>query len=200
MLPCSFPSRQSPSVYVVFPTIQARNGCTQVGALFTSITTSFAPGELSTVRSYSLGVDGSHYPEISFFDFRDIPCPPPGVLWNRTEGTYKPLLAPPDFLFDLDPAFRTCIPASGQGVDPPIKLQIAQSGSGPGPVGGGPPHNHPKRRLAEIETLATAAMGLGPQPAGAVLPSKRYRKAMEQAHPVPWAPQRTASPAPKLNP
>ena len=106
--------RQSPSVYVVFPSITAFDGCQQVGRTFADLTTSFAPESMSTVRS-----DWSKYQ----FNFADLPCPPPDVPWNRSEGPYQPLLAPPDFLFTIDPAFATCTPAASQGVDPykPLK-------------------------------------------------------------------------------
>ena len=115
---------QSPSVYVVFPSIKASDGCHQVGKTFANLTTSFAPEAMSTVRS-----DWSKYP----FNFTDLPCPPADIPWNRSEGPYQPLLAPPDFLFTIDPAFATCTPAASQGIDPYKPLKSAKKQSPPRP-------------------------------------------------------------------
>ena len=115
---------QSPSVYVVFPSITAFDGCRQVGKTFAGLTTSFAPEAMSTVRS-----DWSKYP----FNFADLPCPPADIPWNRSEGPYQPLLAPPDFLFTIDPAFATCTPAASQGVDPYKPLRSSKKISPAGP-------------------------------------------------------------------
>ena len=146
---------QSPSVYVVFPSISGYDGCSRIGAIFFDLTTSFAPGALSTIR-----LDSTTYS----FNFGDLPCPPADVEWDLSNGSYAPTLAPPEFLFNLDPAFKTCIHAATQGIDPPIILQTASADSGPGPVG---------------------------CPRGQCPPAKR---AMEHAQPMPWAPQRTAEP------
>ena len=43
----------SPSIYVIFPVISATNECGQLGHVYTSLTESFAPGELSTVDGLS---------------------------------------------------------------------------------------------------------------------------------------------------
>lgn len=118
---------QSPSVYVVFPTINGYDGCSQIGTTFANLTTSFAPGALSTVRPDS----SSTYS----FNFGDLPCPPADVEWDSSKGPYAPQLAPPDFLFNLDPAFKTCIPAVTQGIDPYMTLTSAKADSGPGSVG-----------------------------------------------------------------
>ena len=114
---------QSPSVYVVFPSIAAYDGCQQIGQTFANLTTSFAPKELSTLRS-----DWSVYP----FNFNDLPCPPADVPWNRSEGPYQPILAPPHFLFTIDPAFATCTPAASQGIDPYKPLKPAKQPTRPG--------------------------------------------------------------------
>ena len=39
-----------PSIYLSFPTIQARDGCKQIGTIFFNLTTSLASTELLTVR------------------------------------------------------------------------------------------------------------------------------------------------------
>lgn len=108
----------------------ASDGCNQIGSGYGPITTSFAPGELSTIDIGGVSTN--------VFNFADLPCPPPGIELPPGE-TYAPLIAPPSFIFDLDPAFSTCIPGYSQGVDPPHALPTAAGGlGGPGPVGGGP--------------------------------------------------------------
>ena len=146
---------QSPSVYVVFPTIRGYDGCSRIGNIYFDLTTSFAPDALSTIRP-----DSTTYS----FNFGDLPCPPADVEWDFSNGSYAPQLAPPEFLFDLDPAFKTCIPALIQGIDPPMTLTPAAVDSGPGAVGCPRGQCH------------------GP------------KRAIEHAHPMPWAPQRTTEP------
>ena len=90
---------------------------------------------LSTVRS-----DQKTY----IFNFDDLPCPPPEVGWNATAGSYRPRIAPGDFLFDLDPAFKNCTPGYLTGNDPPKPLTPGKNhGSPPG----GPGHPRPPPRL-----------------------------------------------------
>ncbi|CAF9919192.1 MAG: hypothetical protein ALECFALPRED_001082 [Alectoria fallacina] len=146
---------QSPSVYAVFPSIRGHDGCSQIGTTFVNLTTSFAPGALSTV-----GLDSSTYS----FNFDDLPCPPADVEWDFSRGPYQPQVAPPHFIFNLDPAFKTCIPGASQGIDPYTTLTTAAADSTPGPVGCVPPL------------------------------CNRANRALERAHPVPWAPQKTAEP------
>lgn len=112
----------SPSVYVVFPSIIASDGCELIGSTYADITTSFAPGALSTIRP----TDNSTYA----FNFADLPCPPASVGWDGV-GAYQPRLAPPPFLFGLDKAFATCIPGASQGIDPFGALQTANGISPP---------------------------------------------------------------------
>ncbi|KAM0796925.1 hypothetical protein BDR22DRAFT_975661 [Usnea florida] len=149
------PNIQSPSVYVVFPTVRGYDGCSRIGDIYFDLTTSFAPGALSTIRP-----DSTTYS----FNFGDLPCPPADVQWDFSNGSYAPQVAPPDFLFDLDPAFKTCIPGLYQGIDPPMTLTQAAADSGPGAVGCPRGQCH------------------GP------------KRAIEHAHPMPWAPQRTTEP------
>ena len=148
--------RQSPSIYAIIPSIRASDGCNTVGRTFAGLTTSFPPGALS-----SIGPDSSTYS----FDFGDLPCPPADKGWDSSRGRYTPQIAPPDFLFKLDPAFATCTPGYKQGIDPYTTLKSAQSASGPGAVG----CRH-----------------------GACLRNKR---AVERPHLQPWGPQKTAEPA-----
>ena len=140
-------SLESPSVYVVFPSISANDGCTQIGNTFSSITTSFAPGELSTIDL------ASHATKV--FDFGDLPCGPPGM----DDPSYAPLIAPPSFIFnDLDNgAFSNCIPGLSQGVDPPIPLSTGGGVSGPG--GPGHPHRAKRRAPANAPAVPTLAIG-----------------------------------------
>lgn len=146
---------QSPSVYAVFPSIRGHDGYSQIGTTFVNLTTSFAPGQLSTV-----GLDSSTYS----FNFGDLPCPPADVEWDFSKGPYQPQVAPPQFIFNLDPAFKTCTPGASQGIDPYTILTNAAADSTPGPVGCMPPL------------------------------CKRAKRALEHAHPVAWVPQKTAEP------
>lgn len=123
--PPDIPNIQSPSVYVVLRSIRGYDGCNQIGAIFVDLTTSFAPGRLSTI-----GLDHTTYS----FNFADLPCPPADVEWDFSNGPYAPQLAPPEFLFNLDPAFKNCIPGASQGIDPYTTLKTATADSGPGPV------------------------------------------------------------------
>lgn len=127
--------RVSPSIYAIFPSIMASDGCNQIGKGYGPITTSFAPGELSTIDI------GSHSTNV--FNFDDLPCPPSGI--DLPPGTtYAPLIAPPSFIWDLDPAFSSCVPGYSQGVDPPTAMPTAPNGpQGPGAPGRG----HPRREV-----------------------------------------------------
>ena len=97
-------SRQSPSIYAVFPSIEANNGCTTIGSTYNDVTATLAPGELSTV-------DGSGVTRV--FDFSNLPC-----------GA-RPTIAPPQYFSTLDPAFRGCIAGLGQGIDPSEPIPTA---------------------------------------------------------------------------
>ena len=140
-------SFQSPSVYVIFPQISAGNSITQVGSVYTSVTISLAPGELSSIQ----GPDGP----TKSFNFNDLPCPPSDVaaadswFYNpeyNPSRAYAPMIAPPPQLFDLDPAFSNCVAAIYQGFDPPIALLSAAGLGGQG--GGGHLRRHRKARIA----------------------------------------------------
>ena len=105
----------------------ASDGCSQIGKGYGPITTSFAPGELSTIDI------GGHSTNV--FEFSDLPCPPSGI--DVPSGKpYAPLISPPPFIWGLDPAFSGCIPGYSQGVDPPTALPTADAPAGPG---GAPP-------------------------------------------------------------
>ncbi|KAF6221155.1 hypothetical protein HO133_002009 [Letharia lupina] len=124
----------SPSIYAVFPSIMASDGCNQIGQGYGPITTSFAPGELSTID-----IDGD---STNVFNFADLPCGP-STMEVRPGTPYAPSIALPSFIRDLDPAFATCIPGRNQGVDPPIACTADGGPQGPGSPGGG----HPRRDL-----------------------------------------------------
>ena len=116
----------------------ASDGCSQIGKGFGPITTSFAPGELSIIP-----IGGF---ETRVYNFSGLPCPPPDIDVPPGEA-YAPLLAPPPFIYDLDPAFTRCVPSYSQGVDPPIDPPIAVHtvhGGLPGP--GVPGGDLPPRR------------------------------------------------------
>ena len=119
-------NRVSPSIYAIFPSIMASDGCNQIGKGYGPITASFAPGELKTIDI------GGHSSNV--FNFADLPCGPPGIDLEPGK-VYAPLIAPPDFIWDLDPAFSGCIPGYSQGVDPPTAVTTDANGI-PGPVAG----------------------------------------------------------------
>lgn len=139
-------SLQSPSVYAIFESISAFDGCTQIGNTFSALTTSFAPSDLRTVDSEGI---------TKVFDFGDLPCGPPGM----EDPSYSPTIAPPSFIFnDLDNgAFATCIPGRGQGIDPPGALQPGNGASGPG-VPGHHPHRAKRRAPANASAVPTLAI------------------------------------------
>ena len=106
--------RVPPSIYAIFSTIMASNGCNQIGKDYGPMITSLAPGELSTIV----------FPLTKVYNFNDLPCPPSGIKLPPG-ATYAPLLAPASFIYDLDPAFSTCVPGYSQEVDPPFDPPIA---------------------------------------------------------------------------
>ena len=103
-------NRVSPSVYVVFESIKASDGCNQIGPAFAQQTATLPAGVLSTI---------AHDGATRSFNFADLPCPPASIPWDGS-SPYKPRIAPPSYLKNLDPAFANCIAGEGQGVDPPI--------------------------------------------------------------------------------
>ena len=129
---------QASSLYVIFNSIIASDGCRQIGNTYAMITTSFAPGELSTIDKSSGAT--------RVFDFSDLPCGPAG-----DNPHYSPIIAPPPFLTNLDPAFATCIPGAEQGIDPPGQLLGADGASGPG----GPRHPRFRRFPAHASAVPT---------------------------------------------
>lgn len=135
---------ESPNVYVIFPSISANDGCTQIGKTHSSITTMFAPSDLSTIDSSGA---------TKVFDFGDLPCGPPGM----EDPNYAPLIAPPSFIFnELDNgAFASCIPGLHQGVDPPRAVQAGNGVSGPG---SGHPHRPKRRAPANAPAVPTHAI------------------------------------------
>lgn len=147
--------REYPSIYVIIPSIRASDGCNTVGPTFAGLTTSFPPGALSTI-----GPDSKTYS----FNFGDLPCPPADKGWDSSKGSYAPQLAPPDFLFKLDPAFAACTPGYKQGIDPYHTLQSATTASGPGAVG-----------------CRHGTCG-------------GEKREVERPHLLPWGPQKTAEP------
>ena len=117
-------SQDPGGVVAVFTSIRASDGCQQIGTTFDGHIATFGPGELSSIR------DSSTYS----FNLADFPCPPASVHWTRPLP-YEPIIAPPPFLFNLDPAWSTCIAGAGQGIDPPAAFKKAPGGSGRGDAG-----------------------------------------------------------------
>ncbi|KAL9136488.1 MAG: hypothetical protein Q9175_002298 [Cornicularia normoerica] len=158
-----FLTKQSHSVYVIFTSFYLYDGCgTKLLEANFDVTTSYAPNEVSTVAT---APGGGLTTEV--FNFRNLPCPPPGVQVEAGQP-YRPLLAPPPFVTGIpgwNPRFDNCDP--GHGIDPPTAMTSVLGGI-PGPVGPG-----------------FARMPLSP------------RDARPYAHPhmVPRAPTKTAGPA-----
>ena len=95
---------------------------------------------MSTVRSDQ---------KVYSFNFDDLPCPPPDVGWNPANGPYRPQIAPGDFVWDLDPAFKNCTPGYLTGIDPHKILKPAKQAS---PAGSsGHPHLRGRNLLAVDE-------------------------------------------------
>ena len=127
--------RAYPSNYLVFPTISAGNACTRIGNIYYDQTIAFAPGALSTI----VGNSGA----TQEFNFADLPCPPPDVAsadnyfynpsWNPGRA-YAPMIAPPQEIFNLDPAFASCGAGGYQCFDPPRAFPTwgGESGGGGG--------------------------------------------------------------------
>ena len=70
------------------------------------------------------------------FNFADLPCPPSSI--DLPAGVpYAPLIAPPSFIWGLDPAFSGCVPGLSQGVDPATAFTTAKNGVPSPEVGGG---------------------------------------------------------------
>ncbi|KAL8645218.1 MAG: hypothetical protein Q9210_006832 [Variospora velana] len=159
------------SVYVVVPELSAGNACTKITE-FTSLTFTFAPGELSTIQGPANITKE--------FNFADLPCPPPDIAsdaqwfynpaFNPTQ-TYAPLVAPFSQLYDLHPAFKDCIVADNQGFDPSTAL---------------PP----------VDAPTVPKGNLGPQLGLPSLEPLKRRGGPTVAHKVPYMPLETGS----LNP
>jgi hypothetical protein len=118
----------SPSVYVVFSTIEAVNLCGFVGKQFTDVTMAFDPGELYLTNGRSGGT--TRY-EASY-----LPCPPQSILdWDfynaMGESTWQPYIAQPARLTELDPSFASCSALWLQGEDPPVALTRVEGGLPP---------------------------------------------------------------------
>ena len=114
----------SPSVYLIIPTVSAIDTCGNItGRVFTSVTFSFAPGELST--------GGERGPNTAPFNFYDYPCPLPSEVWSpyvwQFGEPYRPQIVPPPQLFDLDPVFTSCFLYPGDCFDPPYALTPVSS-------------------------------------------------------------------------
>lgn len=153
---------ESPSAYLIFPTVSAGNSCTRVGEIYTSVTMSFPPGALSTIE----GLNGPW----KSFNFADLPCPPPDVaaadsyFYNpqvNPNRPYLPIIAPPTELWGLDPEFKNCVTAVIQGVDPESVLSKATKLSPLEPEGG-LARRHPRRRAVHTHRARQPIQTPGP--------------------------------------
>lgn len=118
----------SPSIYVAFHNVYATDDCGLLGSYHTSLTLAFAPGELSTLvdpSGFGPGFGGGHP---VMLDVADLQCPSSAALigagYDQSEH-YKPILAAPSKLLNLDPSWHDCQVDRYQGVDPPRALTPA---------------------------------------------------------------------------
>ena len=118
----------SPSVYVAFYSLSATDMCGSRGNSISSTMLAFAPGELSTVQGHLWG-GGSQNQKTKVFNFADLPCPPYDVMYDdwykpAPGEPYRPLIALPEKVRDLDPWWNACTDAFYfTGLDPPRALQ-----------------------------------------------------------------------------
>ena len=120
----------SPSVYVAFYSLSATDACGLRGNKIESTMLAFAPGELSTVQGH-LWSGGVQHQKTKVFDFADLPCPPYDVMYDdwykpAPGEPYRPLIALPEKVRDLNPDWGACTDAYYfTGLDPPRTLQRA---------------------------------------------------------------------------
>ena len=117
----------SPSVYVAFYSLSATDDCGLRGNNIKSTMLAFAPGELSTVQGHLWG-GGVQEQKTKVFNFADLPCPPYDVMYDdwykpAPGEPYRPLIALPEKVRDLDPWWTACTDAFYfTGLDPPRTL------------------------------------------------------------------------------
>ncbi len=107
-------------MYVAFGDVTAGNMCGIVGAVHTSVTLAFAPGELSTVDWRG---------ELPFSP-ADLSCGPhqpfkfgPFGIQAVTAGEiYRPTIQIPDRLKSLDSAWSKYYADHYEGADPPVAI------------------------------------------------------------------------------
>ena len=120
----------SPSVYVALYSLSATDDCGLRGNNIKSTMLAFAPGELSTVQGHLWG-GGVQEQKTKVFNFADLPCPPYDVMYDdwykpAPGEPYRPLIALPEKVRDLDPWWSACTDAFYfTGLDPPRTLQKA---------------------------------------------------------------------------
>ncbi|KAG6991094.1 hypothetical protein G7Y79_00057g090760 [Physcia stellaris] len=131
IIPSGMQLPDPPDHLVVFTSIHATDGCRKLGNTYVDYTHTYHPGELSSIR------DGATYS----FNFGDLPCPPESAHWTRP-GTYAPMIAFPDWMTEVDPAWTTCDAGNEQGIDPFTAFPSKRRGSGPHE---GPPLRKMKR-------------------------------------------------------
>ena len=120
----------SPSVYVAFYSLSATDDCGLRGSKIKSTMLAFAPGELSTVQGHLWG-GGVQEQKTKVYNFADLPCPPYDVMYDdwykpAPGEPYRPLIALPEKVRDLDPWWSACTDAFYfTGLDPPRTLEKA---------------------------------------------------------------------------
>lgn len=121
----------SPSVYLSFDSVYAKNHCRPVGSTHPGAVISLNPDAVHSLNGY-------HDYRPRSFNYADLEGPLPfSVFSERCEprplqnclpipdGDYFPILAVPDQIRDLDPAWKSCELDFGGSFDPPRVLQPA---------------------------------------------------------------------------
>ncbi|KAL9118755.1 MAG: hypothetical protein Q9187_004698 [Circinaria calcarea] len=109
----------------MFSAVRGVDNCGSTVAEYTSLTFSFAPGELSTSEP-------ARGPKAAPFNFADLPCPPASVIaanwyYYKPGMRYLPRFIPPPQIYQLHPHFNNCFAYPGSVYDPQFALtpQIA---------------------------------------------------------------------------
>ena len=105
--------------------------------MITSTLLSFAPGELSTYGGPLINILHAELFTPTVYNFADLPCPPQSIMydqWYKPEPGYpfRPILAFPSKVLDIDPAWASCAASLFTGVDPPRALAPTNAMAAPG--------------------------------------------------------------------
>ncbi|CAD6588434.1 MAG: hypothetical protein ASARMPREDX12_003327 [Alectoria sarmentosa] len=132
----------SPSIYANIYGLSASDACG--GSIMSPTMLSFSAGELSTIEgflAYYVGPGSGQ--STKQFDFGDLPCPPQSIMeanWYKPQPgePYRPLIAMPSKLKEINPWFSYCSSQLFTAYDPPSALTAATALAPPIPP------SHPK--------------------------------------------------------